>query len=421
MDFESLLRPKECGCGRTHTCPVERVVIRKGAISELGKLAEGYRCILLAADNNTYPVCGVAAERQLGGRLENLLVYETGGGVLIPNEEAVEKMRSLITENTDLIVGVGSGVIQDLCKYVSFISGLPYFIAATAPSMDGYASTVAAMIFNNVKVSYETHVPKVILGDVDVLKNAPMEMIVSGYGDILGKFSSLNDWKLSALVNGEYLCEYVYGMTREMLDKTKDLGEKLLARDEEAVRTLTEALVGVGIAMAFAGNSRPASGSEHHMSHFFEVLGIMNREPYFTHGVDVAYSALYIQKLREKLLKTDSPAQASEFNEAAWEKKIREIYGAAAEEVITLQKDAGTYQKDYIKIYREKWPEIKKVLSETPSAEEMSAYLSTVGMRIEDFEAEYGKEKLQNAVWYAKDLRNRYSVLWLHYALFFRE
>ena len=88
-----------------------------------------------------------------------------------------------------MIVGIGSGVIQDLCKYVSFNKNLPYFIIATAPSMDGYASKGAAMITDNMKVTYNAHVPEVIIGDVDILKNAPMDMIKSGYGDILGKFS----------------------------------------------------------------------------------------------------------------------------------------------------------------------------------------------------------------------------------------
>lgn len=97
-------------------------------------------------------------------------------------------------------------------------------------------------------------------------------------------------------------------MTYEMLCKTKDLGPKLLERDAAAIETLMEALVGVGIAMAYVGNSRPASGSEHHLSHFFEVTGIMNDKPYFMHGTDVAYSAVYTQKMREELLGMECPA-----------------------------------------------------------------------------------------------------------------
>ena len=136
--------------------------------------------------------------------------------------------------------------------------------------MDGYASKGAAMIMGNMKVTYNAHVPAAIIGDTNILKDAPMDLIKSGYGDILGKYSCLNDWKLAHVVNDEYICDYVYDLTFEMLTKTQDLGPALLARDPEAIKTLMEALVGVGIAMAYVGNSRPASGSEHHLSHFFE-------------------------------------------------------------------------------------------------------------------------------------------------------
>ena len=94
-----------------------------------------------------------------------------------------------------MIIGIGLGVIQDLCKYVSYNAKLPYFIVATAPSMDGYALKGAAMIMGNMKVTYNAHVPEAIIADTEILKDAPMDIIRSGYGDILGKFSCLNAWR----------------------------------------------------------------------------------------------------------------------------------------------------------------------------------------------------------------------------------
>ena len=112
----------------------------------------------------------------------------------------------------------------------------------------------------------------------------------AGHGDIVGKYSALNDWKLSHIVNGEYFCRYIYDLTFEMLQKTLSLADGLLKKDKESVRVLMEALTIVGIAMSFAGSSRPASGSEHHLSHYFEIIGIVHGEEYFPHGIDVAYS-----------------------------------------------------------------------------------------------------------------------------------
>jgi len=352
----------------------------------------------------------------LADQVADILVYEREG-ILVPDERAVEEMQQKLTGEMDLIVGIGSGVIQDLCKYVSFEAGLPYYIVATAPSMDGYASKGAAMIAGNMKVTYNAHVPEGILGDVDILKDAPMELIRSGYGDILGKYSCLNDWKLSRVILGEYFCQEVYDLTYDMLLKTKDLGEKLQQRDEAAIQMLMEALVGVGIAMAYVGNSRPASGSEHHMSHFFEVTGILNGEEYFTHGIDVAYSAVYTQKLREALLKQEKPAARKKLTEEAWKAMIHKVYTGAAEGVIALQKKLGWYERDLLPIYEEKWEEIREVLKEVPSSDELTGYLASVGLDIAEFERMYGAEKIQDAILYAKDLKDRYSVLWVAYDL----
>lgn len=417
MNISKLLKGRDCACGKSHICNIEKVVIEEGAINRIYDLAAKYESIILVADKNTYDVCGRKAEEFLKEKLQDKLVFEDD--LLIPDETAVERLNGIVSDTTDLILGVGSGVIQDLCKYVSFKRGLPYYIAATAPSMDGYASTGAAMIMGNMKVTYNAHVPQAIIADVDILKYAPMEMIQSGYGDIIGKLSCLNDWRLAAAVNNEYFCQYVYDLTMQMTDSIKDDGELLLNRDTEAIRRLTEALIGVGIAMAYVGNSRPASGSEHHLSHFFEITGIMNNEPYFMHGTDVAFSTVYTCCMREEILKLDVPEQAQEFDCAEWEGKIRSVYGTAAEGVIELQSKAGVYNEDKISVYKEKWNEIREILKDAPSADEITAYLESVGLNISDFEKMYSLKKLENAKWYAKDLKDRYSVLWLYYCLFY--
>ncbi|MDO4741598.1 MAG: sn-glycerol-1-phosphate dehydrogenase [Eubacteriales bacterium] len=416
MNFEELLKGKECACGMHHTCTVKHVIIDRNANEKLGGLLGDYKKILLVADSNTYAACGEVIRAQIGERLEHLLIYKRDG-LLIPNEEAVEEMQACLTEETDLIIGVGSGVIQDTCKYVSHKANLPYAIVATAPSMDGYASVGAAMIMGGMKVTYSAHVPEVIIGDIDVLKDAPMEMIKSGYGDILGKYSCLNDWKLARIVRNEYFCQEVYDLTFDMLVKTRDLGPALLARDAEAIKTLMEAIVGVGIAMAFVGNSRPASGSEHHLSHYFEIVGILTDTPYFMHGTDVVYSSVYTQRIREKLLALSAPPAHQPRSRADWEQAIRGIYLDIADSVIALQDKMGWYREDRFPVYQEKWAEICEVLREAPTEEEMVGYIRSAGLDVAEFDAMYGREKIDNALVFAKDLKDRYSVLWMYYDL----
>lgn len=416
MNFEELLQEKPCSCGMIHRCGIKHVIIESGAVNKVGSLLGDYRRILLVADTNTYATCGSEVAAQIGQRLESTLVYRRQG-LLIPNEEAIEEMRAKLTQETDLIIGIGSGVIQDLCKCVSFQEKLPYYIVATAPSMDGYASVGAAMIIGGMKVTYNAHVPEAIIADTEILKDAPMDLIKSGYGDILGKYSCLNDWKLSRVVRDEYFCQYVYDLTFDMLVKTKDLGPSLLARDPEAIRILMEALVGVGVAMAFVGNSRPASGSEHHLSHYFEITGIVDDTPYFMHGIDVVYSSVYTEMIREVLLKLDAAPCNTIPSRETWEANIRRVYGSVADGVIALQDKLGWYNQDRYNVYARKWDEIRAVLSEAPSSQEMIDYLKRIEMDIGDFEKLYGQQKIDDALKYAKDLKDRYTVLWMYYDL----
>ncbi len=418
MEIQKLLGTHTCTCGRTHSCKMRAVHTGPGAIKKLREETKEYHKILVVADQNTYRVCGEHVKALLGDSLEDLLIY-TGEGYLVPDEAAISAMEQKLTGETDLLVGIGSGVIQDLCKYVSFQAGLPYQIVATAPSMDGYASSGAALILGSRKVTKPAHVPEVVIGDTDLLKEAPLEMLQAGYGDILGKYSCLNDWKLGQVVNGEYFCLEVYRLTYEMLHEVRILGPKLLERDPLAVQTLMEALVGVGIAMSYVGNSRPASGSEHHLAHFFEVVGLLRQESYFAHGIDVAYGAYVTCQMREELCALDTwPGQQKEhqFSWEAWEQEIREIYQEAAEGVIALQRQLGWHEKDFGQIYQEKWKEIRSVLSEGPSSRELLEDLSSVGLTLSAFEKMYGAEKIGDAIRYARELKDRYTVLWLYNA-----
>ena len=415
MDIKTLLSGVDCSCGRRHECDIDAVVIEKGAIKKLSDLCEKYKKILLVADENTY---GAAGERVISAirKKELSSVIFPGEPLLIPDEAAIEKITQALSD-ADLILGIGSGVIQDLCKYVSHFEKTPYMIVATAPSMDGYASTGAAMILGGMKETVAAGLPRAIILDTEILKDAPIEMIKAGYGDIIGKYSCLSDWKLSNIINGEYLCDYIYNTTYEMIEKTLSVSDKLLSCDEEAVGILAEALIVVGIMMSFAGSSRPASGSEHHLSHFFEIVGIVKDEPYFPHGIDVAYSTVVTSMIRDLVLNTDFNRKIYRPSQKEYEKRLKELYGKVANGCAGLQKKLGSYEIDRSEIYRSKEKEIKAAIEKVPSAEKIEAILNKVGLNIKDFYSLYGKEKIRGACAYAKDLKDRYTVLWLAYDL----
>lgn len=418
MDInELLIGKKDCECGMAHLCPIDAVVIGEQALDSLTDLSADYGNIFLVADVNTYAVCGRAVEEKILKKLGGKAILSRDG-VLVPDEAAIAEIEASIPQKCDLIIGVGSGVINDLCKIVSFKAGLRYFIIATAPSMDGYASKGSALILGGMKVTLNANVPKAIIADTEVLASAPFEMIQAGYGDIIGKYSCLNDWRLSALVNGEYYCDFVANATYDTVENTVRLADGIKNRDKAAIGALMEALVAVGILMAYVGNSRPASGSEHHLSHYFEIVGIERGEDYLPHGIDVCFSAIETAGVRERLLSIgDISAYNYSFNREDYKKNIRRIYGSIADEVIALQDKMGWYGVDRVSVYKEKWNEIREILSDAPTADEMLALCEKVGLNYRDFTALYGEEKIADAIMYAKDLKNRYTVLWMNYYL----
>lgn len=412
-------RDISCTCGRTHRCDIPHIHIGRDALDALRSAVADYHHILLVADRNTYPLCGDRVSALLASRLEGVCRFDTDD-ILVPNEESIDGIHSHLTDKTDLILGIGSGVINDLCKYTSFFRGIDCGIIASAPSMDGFASSGAAMILRGMKVTETTHAPKIIIGDTAYLAAAPIEMIRSGYADIIGKYSALCDWRLSEAVNREYLCPYVYDAVMEMTDRIRDSAIAIAAREESAIELLMEALVMIGICLTLLSTTRPGSGSEHHLSHYFEITGLLRNEPYFLHGTDVGYATVVTAALRERIRKEERPQFAvlsKETREAAY---VR-IYGALAPEIKALQDAAGRYDCSVNDIYAEKWEEIREILSRCPTAAEIRGMLTDVGFDLRAFEAQYGEKKIADGIWFGKDLKDRYSVLWLYSAMYLGE
>ena len=415
MDINKLLKGINCSCGKFHSCDIKYVYIEQNAIKRLEHICKEFSNILIVADENTFAVAGQKTIESLKDKNIKKVIFD-GKQILVPNEEAIRTVTESL-ENIDLIIGIGSGVIQDLCKYVSFYNKVPYIIVATAPSMDGYASNGAAMITGGMKVTYSAGLPLAIIADTLVLKEAPMDMLKSGYGDIIGKFSALNDWKLSKCINNEYFCDYIYNLTDEQIENTLKLADGISQRDEESIKALMEALVIIGILMSFAGSSRPASGSEHHLSHFFEITGIIDNTEYFSHGIDVGYATIITAKLREKILADKFPSKIFRESKEDYEKNIKSVYKQVAGGCIKLQDEVGNYANNRINVYLEKESQIREILEEMPSSEDITDMLSLLDFDIKEFYNLYGKEKIENAIFYAKDLKDRYTVLWLNYDL----
>ena len=159
---------------------------------------------------------------------------------LEPNEHAVGSLVMHFDPACDIIIGVGSGVINDISKILANITKNTYVIVATAAYMDGYAAGSSSMALNGVKVTVKAKAPEIIVGDLDVLCGAPIHMAKAGLGDMLAKYVSICEWRLANLIINEYYCEDVAQYTRDSLRACVETAPGLLRREDEALEAIAE-------------------------------------------------------------------------------------------------------------------------------------------------------------------------------------
>lgn len=291
-----------CACGKSHKVDIQAIRVGSGVIQELpGILRDlGASHIFLVADNYTYEAAGRQVEQLLdqAGLAYHKRVFQTETP-LVPNEYALGSVLAAMTSQDDMLLAVGSGTLNDVTKYVSARTGVPYVIVATAPSMDGYASTVAPTILDGFKTTLPAVYPAAIVADVDILKDAPMPMLTAGFGDIIGKFTSLADWRLSHQLNGEYYCPEVAGVIEAAVETCAANAQALAQREPQAIQAVTEALILSGLAMGMVGVSRPASGAEHQMAHYWEMDALRRGEEHPLHGNAVGVGTVLAASLYE--------------------------------------------------------------------------------------------------------------------------
>ena len=291
-----------CACGKSHKVDIQAIRVGSGVMQELpGILRDlGASHIFLVTDNYTYEAAGRQVEQLLdqAGLAYHKRVFQTETP-LEPNEYALGSVLAAMTSQDDMLLAVGSGTLNDVTKYVSARTGVPYVIAATAPSMDGYASTVAPTILDGFKTTLPAVYPAAIVADVDILKDAPMPMLTAGFGDIIGKFTSLADWRLSHQLNGEYYCPEVAGVIEAAVETCAANAKALAQREPQAIQAVTEALILSGLAMGMVGVSRPASGAEHQMAHYWEMDALRRGEEHPLHGNAVGVGTVLAASLYE--------------------------------------------------------------------------------------------------------------------------
>ncbi|WP_235941310.1 sn-glycerol-1-phosphate dehydrogenase [Paenibacillus puerhi] len=286
------------------------IVIEAGAIGRVSGFVQerGYARLSVVADENTYKAAGRTLADSLAGSAAAVavtLVHPNALGDVVADEASVlQVLLDVQKNNSAAVIAVGAGTLHDVARYAAFTAGIPFISVPTAPSVDGFTSKGAPLLIRGDKITVAAIGPEAIFADLAILRLAPAPMAAAGFGDMLGKFTSLFDWKFGRLTAGEPYRSEVAAVTEEALLDCVRHAEAIGSRTEEGLRVLIEALIASGLAMLALGQSHPASGAEHHLSHYWEMAYIRTGLRQLLHGAKVGVacaeiSAYYHQLWRE--------------------------------------------------------------------------------------------------------------------------
>lgn len=314
-----------CECEmKRHSAPLELCEISSGALRKIPEILAKYKRVYMVADERTYEVAGRMVENILKDSGIHHRTFIIDGFPVLPNAETIGKI--LLNANDlgaksnifkyspmpDFILAVGSGTVNDSCRVTSYRLGLPYGIVATAPSMDGYASAGSPILHDGTKSTVQATTPKYIIADLDIMKNAPFNMMLAGIGDMFGKYTGMLDWELARDYSGEYYCPKIVSDVIEATNKCLESGYTISERDPECVRKIMEGFLVTGLGMAFAGNSRPASGSEHIVAHAWELFDVEKGMPPHLHGLEVCEATRLIAIMYKMLFEETNDSHLKE-------------------------------------------------------------------------------------------------------------
>ncbi len=248
------------------------VIVGKETLSLVGDI-----CKRLGFSESVFVVTGPETMHVAGRRVIDLL--QDGGmdvNYLIVTSSTIWDVRAVeerIRESTpQVVLGIGGGTKIDVAKLGSARQRIPFISVPTNASHDGIVSSVAALKGLKKPYSVKAQSPMAIVADTNVIIQSDYRFTASGCGDVISKFTAVQDWELAHKIKNEYYGEYAASlalMSAKLVMKNADI---IKPGVEEGLRVVLEALISCGVAMSIAGSSRPCSGSEHLFSHALDVV-----------------------------------------------------------------------------------------------------------------------------------------------------
>ncbi len=430
MSIQQLLNPSgyACPCGKTHTCTIRDVEIGHGVVVRTPHVLKkhGIRRPFIVCDANTYQAAMEQVENAMREAGMEYTIYNFGQGHIEPDESAVGALTMAFDKRCDAVLAVGSGVINDCCKVLSHTLGIPMAVVATAPSMDGYASGTASMIQRRVKVSMSTGCAVAIIADTTIMKNAPMRMLQAGFGDMIAKYCALCEWRIASIVTGEVYCSEIADMVRESLRQVVEAFDGLSDRNEEAVGKVVGGLILCGIAMAFSGLSRPASGQEHYFSHMWEMMDLDRGNESELHGIQVGVGTILTLKVFDWLrsIKPDrdvAQRMMNGFSQDQWRQQVKRIFGKAAPVIIEgeeshYHKNSPERHAKHFQTILANWDTFLSIMQkELPDTHTLIDQMQQINMPVTPADIGISDQDVQDSWLGSREIRDKYlcsSLAW---------
>jgi glycerol-1-phosphate dehydrogenase [NAD(P)+] len=397
------------------------VTIDANAVEQLVRfcLENDLRSLFVVADQNTQRAQGkvVVAALQSAGLHVKALVF-TNREVVADGAHILDVLIAAGREDWTY-VAVGSGTLTDITRFASHRTKSSFISVPTAPSVDGFTSIGAPLIIHGVKDTVLAQAPIAIFADINTLASAPQPMIAAGFGDMLGKATSVADWRIGRLLWDEPYDDSIALRTLAAVDLCVANAPAIGQGDQSAIRVLMEALIESGFCMLDFGTSRPASGAEHHYSHYWEMKLLQEGRPAILHGAKVGVATSLVasyydqfrrmsrQEVVDRLEASTLPPRAAEVE------RIREAYGALADDIVKVQaKFLNLSDADYDQIKHrivEHWDEIQAIAAQVPPADEIAALLHTAGGPATTSELGLSADEESRAIAYGHYLRDRFT------------
>lgn len=403
--------------------PIEPVYVGNDAVNELLQYckANNLNRFTVIADNNTYPALGEKVDKALNDAGYEVKTIVLQGDEIIADTEYLVHVLIEALQGDCTFIAVGSGTITDITRFTSHRSGRKFISMPTAPSVDGFTSQGAPLVLRGVKQTIICHAPVAVFADLDVMSKSPQRLVAAGYGDMIGKINSLADWSLGALLWEEPFDESIYKRSEGAIEACLTNSEKIGQRTPEGVKLLMDSLVESGFCMLEFGTSRPASGAEHHASHYWEMQLLLQKRPAILHGAKVGFALIGTARQYAKIREISREQMMERLEAATLPDReaevatINEAYGPVAETVINTHGaflDMTEEKFDQVKQrIADNWDKIQEIAEKVPSPEKITEYLEQVGAPTTPQTLGLGEEEIKPGFEYGHYLRNRFTVM----------